>query len=105
MRGSAAPTGREPNVAESVPSSFPSQGDATGVVKAVSRILAEACQGEERREMIVFSEKRQENGVDRMARSEGGPVGRGVGETLFCKDFDCRSQRPLAGACLDSVVT
>lgn len=105
MRGSAAPTGYGPNAAESAPSSFPSQGDPPGVVKAMSRILVEACQGEERREMIVFSEKRRENGVDSMARSEGDPVGRGVSETLFCKDFDCRSQRPLAGACLDSVVT
>lgn len=105
MRGSAAPTGYGPNVAGSVPSSFPSQSDPLGVVKAMSRILVEACQGEERREMIVFSEKRRENGVGRMARSEGDLIGRGVSETLFCKDFDCRSQRPLAGACLDSVVT
>ncbi|WP_245878857.1 hypothetical protein [Streptosporangium subroseum] len=71
----------------------------------MSRIIAEACQGEECREMIIFPEKRRENGVGRMARSEGDLIGRGVSETLFCKDFDCRSQRPLVGACLDSVVT
>jgi hypothetical protein len=99
------PTGCGSNVAENIPSSFPSQGDPPEVVKAVSRILVEACQGEERREMIVFSEKRRGNGIGRMTRSEGDPVGGGISETLFCKDFDCRSQRPLAGACLDSVVT
>ncbi|MFD1503895.1 hypothetical protein ACFSIL_46525 [Streptosporangium lutulentum] len=110
--GTGAPIGHVPNSAGEASSFpgraspiFPSQGDSLGVVKALGRILAEACQGEERQKMIVFSEEKRGDGAGRMADSGGDPVDPNPSETLFCKDFDYRSQPLLVGACLDLAVT
>lgn len=58
----------------------------------------------ERREEINFFREMRTGRIPR-GRHRGVRRGGGSGETLFCQDFDRRSQGVLAGSCLRSIMT